>query len=362
MSNTSLLGSFGGQAGDALFFRNRIINGCMRIDQRFSGAAVTPTNGQYTVDRWGAYAFGSATSKFTVQQNAGAVTPPPGFSNYLGITSTSAYTVAAGDITAVYQVIEGHNVADLDFGTANARTISLSFWVRSSLTGTFGGSLMNASVNRAYPFTYSISSANTWEYKTITIAGDVAGTWNKTNGQGLFVVWSLGTGSNFSGPAGAWAGSAFYAPTGATSVVGTSGATLYITGVQLESGTATPFERRPYSVELGMAQRYYWRVENKGATADVLLGLAMGQGANTALFAMSLPVTMRAIPAISGSCVVANANASIVDPSTAFSQILSQTGVAGTVITCTNSSLTANAVYRVLLNSATAFFAANAEL
>ena len=240
-------------------WRNRIINGAMVIDQRNAGASVTPTNGQYTLDRWGCYAFGSATSKYTVQQNAGSVTPPAGFRNYLGVTSTSSYSVAAGDITSVYQVIEGFNTADLGFGTASAATVTLSFWVRSSLTGTFGGSFKNSAGNRSYPFTYTISSANTWEQKSVTIAGDTTGTWvGATSGQGLFVIFSLGTGSTYSGTAGAWTAGDFYSATGATSVVGTNGATFYITGVQLERGTsATPFEYRDYGRELIMCQRYY---------------------------------------------------------------------------------------------------------
>ena len=247
--------SLQGAAASPYVLKNRIINGDMRIDQRNAGASVTPTNGQYTLDRWGAYAFGSATSKFTVQQSS---TAPAGFKNSLQVTSTSAYSVASGDITAVYQIIEGYNVADLDFGTANAKTITISFWVRSSLTGTFGGSIKNGGSNRAYPFTYTISSANTWEQKSVTIAGDTSGTWLTTNGQGLFVIFGLGVGSTYSGTASAWASSDLYSATGATSVVGTNGATFYITGVQLEQNTsATPFERRMITNEIQLCQRYY---------------------------------------------------------------------------------------------------------
>jgi len=244
-------------------FRNRIINGGMTIDQRNAGASVTATTSNlYTLDRWRAYA--SQSSKYTVQQNAGSVTPPVGFSNYLGVTSSSAYTVGAGEFFLINQNIEGFNAADLGWGTANAKTITLSFWVYSSLTGTFGGALNNASSLRSYPYSYTISSANTWEQKSITIAGDTTGTWaGATNGIGIQLQFGLGVGSTYSGTAGTWAGSAYYSATGATSVVGTNGATFYITGVQLEVGsTATSFDYRPYGTELALCQRYYESTTN----------------------------------------------------------------------------------------------------
>ena len=239
-------------------FKNRIINGAMVIDQRNSGASVTPTASAYTLDRWSFYV--SQASKLTAQQNAGAVTPPVGFSNYLGVTSSSAYSVAAGDQFFILQPVEGFNTFDLGWGTANAATVTLSFWVRSSLTGTFGGAVTNSAQFRCYPFSFTISAANTWEQKSVTIAGDTTGTWvGATNGIGLRLVVNLGTGSTYSATAGAWgAGPYVSAPTGATSVVGTNGATFYITGVQLEKGsTATSFDYRPYGTELMLCQRYY---------------------------------------------------------------------------------------------------------
>jgi hypothetical protein len=239
---------------NGLFFRNRIINGDMRIDQRNAGASGT-ANG-YTVDRFAYY--GSQASKGTWQQNAASVTPPAGYVNYLGFTSSSAYTVGASEEFELYQAIEGTNVADLGWGAAGALTVTLSFWVRSSLTGTFGGALQNTNGTRSYPFSYTISAANTWEYKTVTAAGDTTGTWLTTTGIGLVVYFGLGVGSTKSGTAGAWAGAYYTSATSATSVVGTNGATFYITGVQLETGSvATPFERRPYGTELMLCQRYY---------------------------------------------------------------------------------------------------------
>ena len=237
-------------------FKNRIINGAMVIDQRNAGASITPTDGQFSVDRWNFYR--TQASKFTAQQNAAAVTPPAGFKNYLGITSSSAYSITSSDLFGLNHRIEGFNFSDCEWGTANAQPITLSFWVRSSLTGTFGGSLMNSAENRSYPFSFTISSANTWEYKTETVAGDTTGTWvGATNGTGLQIWFGLGCGATRSGTADAWAGSGFYSVTGATSVVGTSGATFYITGVQLEKGsTATSFDYRPYGTEFMLCTRY----------------------------------------------------------------------------------------------------------
>jgi hypothetical protein len=235
-------------------FKNRIINGDMRIDQRNAGASGTA--GGYTVDRW--YYASSQASKGTWQQNAGSVTPPTGFINYLGFTSSSAYSVTAGDYFAIGQPIEGLNIADLAWGTASAKTITLSFWIRSSLTGTFGGALQNSGATRNYPFSYSIPTANTWTQISITIAGDTSGTWLTTNGTGVTVNFSLGYGTTYSGTAGAWSSTNYGSATGAVSVVGTNGATFYITGVQLETGSvATTFDYRDYTTELAMCQRYY---------------------------------------------------------------------------------------------------------
>ena len=262
-----------------LALRNRIINGAMVIDQRNAGASVTP-NYSYTLDRW--LVINTQTSKLTVQQNAGSVTPPVGFSNYLGVTSSSAYSVGSGDTFFVAQRIEGFNTSDLGFGTANASTVTLSFWVRSSLTGTFSGSLQNGAGNRSYPFTYVINAANTWEQKTITVAGDTSGTWiGATNGIGLRVNFNLGSGTSTSGTANSWQTGDFAAATGSTSVVGTNGATFYITGVQLEKGsTATSFDYRPYGTELALCQRYYqYNLASTGYTNNSTQGRAIIAGA-----------------------------------------------------------------------------------
>jgi hypothetical protein len=284
----------GGNLSPYTGMRNRIINGSMTIDQRNAGASVTPTNAAYTLDRWSA--LQPVASKFSVQQNAGAVTPPVGFVNYLGVTSLSAYSVLSSDAFAMVQRIEGTNVSDLGWGTANAQAVTLSFWVRSSLTGTFGGSFRNSDANRSYPFTYTISAANTWEQKTVTIAGDTSGTWLTTNGIGINIFFGLGVGSTVSSTAGAWAAGNFLSATGATSVVGTNGATFYITGVQLEKGsTATPFEFRSIGQELGLCQRYYYKLFPGVVAANLGIG---GHGGSTASQGETIfPVTMRTAPA-----------------------------------------------------------------
>ena len=282
-------------------FKNRIINGAMVIDQRNAGASVTPTNGQYSVDRWAAEL--SQASKFSFQQNAGSVTPPAGFINYLGVTSLSAYTVGSGEVFNLFQRIEGLNVSDLAWGTASAATVTLSFWVRSSLTGTFGGAIQNNGNDRSYPFSFTISAANTWEQKSVTIAGDTSGTWLTTNGIGIRVRFNLGAGSTVSGTAGAWAAADYRSATGATSVVGTNGATFYITGVQLEKGsTATSFDYRPYGTELALCQRYLNRLNQAGAANATLLGPAFsgGGGGNIAM-TVYCPVSLRATPSVSYS-------------------------------------------------------------
>ena len=263
--------------------RNRIINGAMVIDQRNSGGLITnPTNQQYLVDRWQYEA--TQTSKVNIQQNYNSVTPPVGFTNYLGVLSNSAYSIVATDIFDVRQMIEAFNVSDLGWGTANAKSVTLSFQVYSSLTGTFGGALKNSNQDRSYPFTYSIPVANTWTTISVTIAGDTSGTWiNNTNGVGIRVVFGLGVGSTYSGTAGTWSGSNYYSATGATSVVGTNGATFYVTGVQLEVGAqATSFDYRPYGTELALCQRYYEKsyaqsvAPANGALSDPRTGIVTG--------------------------------------------------------------------------------------
>jgi len=230
--------------------RNRIINGAMLINQR----GASDTSAGYALDRW--YAYTIAGSKMTIQQ--ASASNPAGFPQAMLVTSSTALSVASNTYYYVGQYIEGFNTSDLAFGTASAKTVTLSFWVRSSLTGTFGGSIQNSAENRSYPFTYTIVAADTWEQKFVTIPGDTSGTWvGATNGIGMRVGFGLAHGSDYQATANAWT-TGYKFPTGAVNLLATNGATLYLTGVQLEAGsTATPFEYRHYTTELALCQRYY---------------------------------------------------------------------------------------------------------
>jgi hypothetical protein len=289
--NADLMTTSDGISSSGLYgFKNRLINSAMMIDQRNAGASVTANDSVFPVDRFSIRT--SLSSKGTAQQST---TVPAGFKNSLLFTSSAATSLGASDYMTITQFIEGFNVADLGWGTANAQTVTLSFWVRSSLTGTFGGSLNNTS-SRSYPFTYTISSANTFEYKTITIAGDTSGTWPTDNTSCIRLWLGLGVGSTYSGTAGAWAGAAYLSATGATSVVGTNGATFYITGVQLEKGsTATSFDYRPYPTELALAQRYFFAWNAQGSST------AVAPSTNEVDLTCWFPVTMRAIPTITNN-------------------------------------------------------------
>lgn len=291
MGKAANLAAIGSIADTSLMFRNRIINPGMVIDQRNAGASQTPTaDDTFNVDRWAAGI--NVASKFSMQQNTADAPTTQGFSHCVKITSLSAYSLAAGDVAVFKQTIEGTNIADLSWGTASAKAVTLSFWVRSSLTGTFGGTLMNSAQNRAYPFTYTISAANTWEQKTITIAGDTSGTWLTTTGAGIKLGFQLGVGSTFTGTAGSWSGSNLWGATGATNVLGTNGATWYLTGVQLERGAnQNPvFENRPYGMELALCQRYFFLLNGGGQAAGAV------RNTTSAYFPINFPVNMRSGP------------------------------------------------------------------
>jgi hypothetical protein len=344
-----------------LTMRNRIINGAMVIDQRNAGASVTiTTNGEFSVDRWKGQP--SVNSKFSLQQNAGSVTPPVGFSNYLGATSLSAYTVGAGESFSIAQYIEGFNTADLQWGTANAKTVTLSFWAYSSLTGTFSGALANSAVNRSYPFSYTISSANTWTQVSVTIAGDTSGTWvGATNGVGIRIWFNLGAGSSLSTTGGAWASGDYRATTGSVSVVGTSGATFYITGVQLEAGTtASPFEYRQYGTELALCQRYFYKVVSGGSYTRIGTGPA---NATTTMFpVIPLQVYMRVGPTsltTTGSFGVWTGATIYAISAFAFDSVSSNT----VTLNVTTTGITTQTMYQMIANSdVTATLGFSAEL
>lgn len=270
--------------------RNLIINGAMQVAQRGT-SAVTINSGsaQYLLDRF--YASGqSSAGVFTVEQSTDT---PANFKNSLKVTVTTADSSIGS--TANYrlqQSLEGQNISHLNYGSSDAQTITLSFYVKSSLTGTFGGRLSNSALDRSYPFTYTISSANTWERKTVTIAGDTSGTWLDTNGVGIALVWSIGAGSSRLGTAGAWAGTRYDGASGQTNIIATNSATFFITGIQLEVGEqATPFEHRSYGEQLQLCRRYFTRY-----TGNTVF--AVGQAISTSQATASVPLQqpMRVAP------------------------------------------------------------------
>jgi hypothetical protein len=357
--------NFGANTGVAILdantpaFRNRIINGDMRIDQRNAGSAVTLTaiTASYITDRW--YCNNTSDAVLSVTRDTSA---PSGFINSTKVTvSTADASIGATQNAYFAQWIEGYNSADLAWGTASASTVTLSFWVRSSLTGTFGGALTNSAINRSYPFTYSISSANTWEQKYITVVGDTSGTWLTDNGVGLRVWFALGTGSTYLGTAGAWAGTEYRGATGQTQVISTVNATWQVTGVQLEKGsTATSFDYRPY--ELQLCQRYYTKMTTGGV---VYTGFSLGYQTSTtaAVCMMKFPMTMRSAPTLNQS------NCAINDTNAFTAPITSITGVfAGpdTARFTANWSGAFGAIYRpidlIANNNSAAFFEISAEL
>jgi hypothetical protein len=342
-------------------FRNRIINGAMVIDQRNAGASVTNTAGAvYTVDRWAVQA--SQASKLTAQQST---TVPVGFANSLKITSSSAYSLGASDYFILSQGIEGFNIADLNWGSSNAKPITLSFQVYSSLTGTFGGTVNNGGA-RSYPFSYTISSASTWTTISITIAGDTSGTWATNNTAGIYVYFGLGVGSTYSTTAGAWAAGNYLSATGATSVVGTNGATFYITGVQLEAGTtASPFEYRQYGTELYLCQRYYAKLgaNASGSSSYQAYGAGHNNANNTSQdFHLPFPQFMRVTPtiALSGSIGV-SANGSYINVNSIGG---TYAGVSSCLLQTNTGAIGSAGQGAVLLSNAdsTAFISLTAEL
>ena len=277
------------------FLRNRIINGDMRIDQRNAGASISVTATGFPVDRF--YINANSTGVISGQRSTVA---PAGFTNSLLMTVTTPRgTIAANDVYGVRQTLEGFNTADLMWGSASAQTVTLSFWVRSSITGTYTVSLFNAAFNRSYVATYTVNAANTFEYKTVVVPGDTTGTWATDNTASINVFWDVGSGSDFQATANTWVAAGDLRTSGSTNWISTNGATFYLTGVQLEVGTAaTPFERRQYGQELALCQRYY---EQFGPGYRVNLTTAANMGTTTSAGPFRWRVQKRTAPTVTVS-------------------------------------------------------------
>jgi len=272
--------------------RNKSHNGDMRIDQRNDGAVVTvnTSNPFFPVDRYWGYGAPSA-GVFTLEQVEDA---PAGFRHSVkGTVTTTDSSITASRIYVFEHRIEGNNLQDLKWGTSDAKTVTLSFWVKISQTGTYGGAVHNAAQNRSYAFTWTINAANTWEYKTITIPGDTTGTWVQDNGTGLSIVLiSLGIGSTYeTSNVTTWESASTFGVSGTTYIIGNLNATFNITGVQFETGTvATPFEHRSYTDELARCQRYFFKLSN----SRLVMGYKRHDVSTN--FGVDSPVPMRVAP------------------------------------------------------------------
>lgn len=292
--NASVNGTAVWNAASTFGFKNRIINGGMQVNQRGGTISASATVNTYGIDR---FAMRTTLGSAVVSMQQSTVAPANFYNSLLCTVTTAASSLAADDLTALFQRIEGVNVADLGWGTASAQPVTLSFQVRSSVTGTYGVGVQNDAGNRSYPSTYTINAANTWETKTITIPGDTSGTWNLgTTSTALYVFFSLGAGSNYTGgTTNAWNAADRRGASGQVNWCATLSNTFYITGVQLEKGsTATSFDYRPYGTELQLCQRYFC-IFNGSASSAGLLNQALWT-ATTAYGVLPFPVTMRATP------------------------------------------------------------------
>jgi len=336
--------------------KNLVINGDQRIDQRNSGSAVA-TSSSFPVDRF--TISHSSNGSFSAQRSTEA---PIGFQYSTKFTTTTADTSLTGSQRCLYFTkIEGQNAQHLEFGTTNAKPVTLSFWVRSSVTGTFSGSLQNGAQNRSYPYNYTINAADTWEYKTITIPGDVTGTWATDNTKSHQIFWSLGMSPDYAAPVNAWvAAQRWGSTTGTTGIMGTLNATWYITGVQLEVGrNATEFEHRSIGEELALCQRYYYEYP-KGNTYNIIAN-GFANTSSNALFHFQFPVPMRDAPAVAST-----GNWQVIDGTShnvsSFSSITDATTLTGRVDATTSGLTVGRGTMLRNNNDATATFSFNAEL
>ena len=354
--NADLMTTSDGVSSSGLYgFKNRLINSAMVIDQR--GGVAVSANNEYAVDRWKIFKNNDGVA--TIQQSSDA---PTGFKNSLIYTVTTADTnLTTIQQSNVVQVIEGYNMADLMWGTANAQTVTLSFWVKSSLTGTFGGTLRNGpTATYSHPYSYTISAANTWEYKTVTVTGATAGTWNTTTSDGIQLLFGMGAGPDRSGTAGVWAATNYTTATGAVSVIGTLGATWQVSGVQLEKGsTATSFDYRSYGTELALCQRYFQRLGSLSGNY-VAFGSGRGSGGTTVFCYFKYTTPVRTTPTLTQS------NTGINNPSqvtvTGFGSVYYGSDGAGVELTTGSTTGSGVACLWVGNNNSSAYVDISAEL
>jgi hypothetical protein len=357
MGKTASLANIGSIADSSLGFRNRIINPQMQFDQRNAGAAVTAGSG-YTLDRWNVDRLW-AGSTVTIQQST---TAPSGFTNSLVATVTTGAAVASGSYFSIQQFMEGYNTADFALGTASASQFTLSFWVRSSVTGTFGVGFRNSAFDLSYWTTYTVSTANTWEQKSVTIAAPTSGTFGTGNSYGLNAIFSLGCGStNKATSNNSWNAGGKLGAIGETDLIATTGATFYITGVQLEKGaTATSFDYRSYGTELALCQRYFAKNQQiSGSYAQFAVGY--GQNTTDCWAYMKYPVSMRSSPTVTFNDILVGNNA--ISPAVSSIGSLG-CGTDSMRVSFVTSGLTAGTFYVVVANisSTTSFVALSAEL
>jgi hypothetical protein len=341
---------------NSMGFRNRIINGDMVIDQRNNGASVTINSSNtfaYCPDRFQTNQGGSGVV-FSSQQVSDA---PTGFVNSLRVTVSTAATPSAGQFVFCRQIIEGFNIADLGWGTASAQTVTASFWVKSSITGAYAVFFVNSAEDRSYFSTVTVNSANTWEFKTVTVPGDTTGTWLTNNSNGIRFGVDLGSGSNYQGTVNAWQSGWRQRSAGTVNFCQNTGATFQITGVQLEAGSvASPFERIDYGRQLIQCQRYALVLGGEATNASISTWAPAITSTAAVYMSVVLPVKMRAVPS------VATSGAFRMDDGYAGSQ--SVTGVAintdsanSYVVALTvtvASGLTAGRVYQLQTNGSTA--------
>ena len=275
--------------------KNMIINGDMRISQRYGTTATTTTAGGFVIDRYRCEV--GAAGATTQQQVTDA---PAGFHTSMKITVTGTDTSAnAGDFHYIRHIIEGNNMNHLNWGSSNAKTVTLSFWVKSSVTGDHGGAFWNNNFNRSFPFNYTINAADVWEYKSITVPGCPDGTWETGNNRGINIGFIQLSGSTYTGPPNQWNSAGDVAPTTHVNLLATNGATWYITGIQLEVGrNATDFEYRSYGEELSLCQRYYYNFP-QGNTYNIIAN-GFSNSTTNAIFHFQFPVPMRTSPTTSG--------------------------------------------------------------